>query len=93
MNEPGKHKKDFFIEGAISPAFIADNIARHSSKKNIGAHDIFLGQVRQDIIEGKVVKAIEYSSHKEMAEKELERIREEIIVKHKLSCEIGRAHV
>ena len=81
--------KHFFMDGAILPETIAKSISDHSTKINIGAHDIFLGQVRGDIIDGKLVKAIEYTAYKEMAEKELAQIREDIIVKHKLTC----AHV
>ena len=81
--------KQFFMDGAILPETIAKSISDHSTKINIGAHDIFLGQVRGDIIDGKLVKAIEYTAYKEMAEKELAQIREDIIVKHKLTC----AHV
>ena len=77
------------MDGAILPETIAKSISDHSTKINIGAHDIFLGQVRGDIIDGKLVKAIEYTAYKEMAEKELAQIREDIIVKHKLTC----AHV
>ena len=40
MSEKKKHK--VFVQGAISPQFIADSIAKHSSKTSIGAHDIFL---------------------------------------------------
>ena len=54
-----KKIKNVFIEGAISSQFIAESIAKHSAKKNIGAHSIFLGQVREDIIDGKTVQAIE----------------------------------
>ncbi len=44
-----EHKrKKVWVEGPISPAFIADSIAKHSSKTDIGAHSIFLGQIRQD---------------------------------------------
>ena len=46
MSEKKKHK--VFVEGSISPQFIADSIAKHSTKTSIGAHDIFLGQVRND---------------------------------------------
>jgi molybdopterin synthase catalytic subunit len=84
-----KSRKKFLNDGPISPEAIAESIAKHSAKKNIGAHDIFLGQVRMDIIEGKVVKAIEYSAYNEMAEEAIEKIREETIVKHHLTC----AHV
>jgi|SRR6185369_17436153 len=82
-------KKQFFTEGAISPQKIADSVAKHGTKKNIGAHELFLGQVRADLINGKTVRCIEYSSYKEMAEKEIESIRERMIIKHRLSC----AHV
>ena len=47
-----KKKKSVFLNGAISPGFIADSIAAHSKKTTIGAHDIFLGQVRADFING-----------------------------------------
>ena len=40
-----KKLKNVFIKDAISPTFIADSIAKHQSKTQIGAHDIFLGQV------------------------------------------------
>ena len=81
-----KKKNQFFVEGPISPSAVADSIAKHSSKRNIGAHDIFLGQIRADIIDGKTVSAIEYTAYKEMAETQFEKIRESIIVKHELSC-------
>ena len=50
-----KHQmKNLFKQGPITPDFIASSIAKHSDKKNIGAHSIFLGQVRNDIIDQKV---------------------------------------
>jgi molybdopterin synthase catalytic subunit len=79
-------KHNFFVDGAVSPQFIADSIAKHSSKTDIGAHDIFLGQVRSDIIENKKVTAIEYSVFDEMAEKVLSEIRENMFEKYNLSC-------
>ena len=51
--------KNIFTEGAISPLFISESIAKHATKKEIGAHSIFLGQIRQDEIDGKAVAAIE----------------------------------
>lgn len=78
--------KHIFIEGAISPASIADSIAAHQSKKTIGAHQIFLGQVRADEINGKAVTAIEYTSHVEMALNEMHKIREELFSKYNLTC-------
>ena len=84
-----KKNRSFFVEGAISPQQIADSIASHSRKKNIGAHEIFLGQVRADILNNKTVTAIDYTVYLEMAEKEIEKIREDIIRKYNLTC----AHV
>lgn len=89
MSPEIKNKKHFFTEGPITPQLIAYSIARHSQKKNIGAHQIFLGQVRADAIDGKTVNSIDYSAYSDMADKEIETIRETIIVKFKLTC----AHV
>lgn len=51
MNEVKTHKvKDIFVEGAISASFISDSIAKHSTRTDIGAHEIFLGQVRGDLV-------------------------------------------
>lgn len=74
------------VEGAISPAFIGESIAKHSSKKDIGAHSIFLGQVRNDIINDKKVKAIDYTSYLEMAEDKFHEIREDAFKKYSLTC-------
>lgn len=82
-----EHKpKKVFTEGAITPAFIADSIAKHQSKTDIGAHDIFLGQVRADEIDGKKVGAIEYSAYNEMADEIFHQIRENTFEKFELSC-------
>jgi molybdopterin synthase catalytic subunit len=72
--------------GRIEPEFIATSIAKHQSKTTIGAHQIFLGQVRADEIEGKSVKAIEYSAHEEMTESIIHEIREETFDKFDLTC-------
>ena len=79
-------RKKVFIDGAIHPQFITDSIIKHSSKTNIGAHSIFLGQVRSDIINGKTVQAIEYSAYLEMAENEFHKIREDAFAKFNLTC-------
>lgn len=79
-------KKNVFIEGAISPAFIADSIAKHGTKTEIGGHSLFLGQVRADKIDGKEVTAIEYTAHREIAEEVLFTIREETFQKFDITC-------
>lgn len=81
-----KKKTNVFIEGPISPQFIADSIAKHSTKKGIGAHDIFLGQVRNDVLGENEVKAIDYSTYKPMAEEILLEIREAAFKEYNLVC-------
>lgn len=78
--------KNVFREGAISSEFIATSIAKHQVKTGIGAHNIFLGQVRADVIDGKTVSAIEYSAYEEMANKVFHEIRESAFQKFNLSC-------
>lgn len=81
-----KAAKKVFVGGAISPEFIGQSIARHQSKTGIGAHDIFLGQVRADVIGGKTVAAIDYSAYEPMAEAKFAEIREAAFEKYELSC-------
>lgn len=78
--------KNCFKEGAISPDFIATSIAHHQVKTNIGAHQIFLGQVRADMIDGKEVVAIDYSANEELANKTFHEIREETFDAFDLTC-------
>ena len=70
----------------ISPEFIANSIAHHQVKTTIGAHQIFLGQVRGDLIDSKEVVAIEYTAHEEMANKAFHVIREAAFEKYDLVC-------
>jgi len=78
--------KNVFVDGVIAPQFIGEAIAKHQSKTHIGAHDIFLGQVRADVIDGKEVKAIDYSSYEEMANLKFHEIREAAFERFDLSC-------
>lgn len=81
-----KKPKNVFKEGAISTDFIANSIAKHQVKTGIGAHNIFLGQVRADEINNKVVAAIEYTAHEEMANLKFHEIREATFLKFDLNC-------
>ena len=81
-----KPKKTSFIQWAIPAEFIGNSIANHQSKTTIGAHTIFLGQVRADVIDGKAVVAIDYSAYEEMAEQTFHKIREAAFAKYELSC-------
>lgn len=84
--EAKKKKHNVLIEGPVQPSFIADSIAKHSSKTDIGAHAIFLGQVRADAKEAKAVKAIEYTAYPEMAENILSDIREDLFSRYPITC-------
>lgn len=89
MSNSKPHKvKDIFVEGPIDPATIATSIAKHATRTDIGAHDIFLGQVRADPIVTssaaevrQQVEAIEYTAYREMALEQMTAIREEAFVR------------
>ena len=78
--------KNVFKQGAISSEFIGQSIGKHQSKTDIGAHNIFLGQVRADEIEGKMVVGIEYTAYEDMANEKFHEIREATFEKFNLSC-------
>ncbi|NCO63722.1 MAG: molybdenum cofactor biosynthesis protein MoaE [Flavobacteriales bacterium] len=78
--------KSVFIQGAISSEFIGKSIAKHQTKTSIGAHNIFLGQVRADVVDGKAIKAIEYSAYEDMANAKFYEIRESAFEKFELIC-------
>ena len=78
--------KNIFVEGAISPSKIAESIAHHQSKTEIGAHNIFLGQVRADQLDKKKVSAIEYTAQIDIANQVCHEIREAAFSKYDLSC-------
>ncbi len=78
--------KNIFVDGAITSQFIAEQIEKHSSKTNIGAHSIFLGQVRADVKDNNAVSAIEYTCYQEMALEKMQELREAMFVKYELVC-------
>lgn len=78
--------KNIFFEGPIASDFIGNAIAKHQTKHSIGAHNIFLGQVRADEIENKKVSAIEFTAYKNMANEKAHEIREAVLKKFNLTC-------
>lgn len=83
----GEHKiRNIFVQGPIDPGFIATSIQKHSSQTAIGAHQIFLGQVRADLKRDNKVEAIEYTAYQEMALEKMHQIRQSIFEKHELTC-------
>ncbi len=81
-----KKPKNVFVEGAISSEFIGTSIAKHQTKTSIGAHNIFLGQVRADEIDGKVITGIDYTAYEEMANQKFHEIREATFERFDLTC-------
>ena len=81
-----KKPKKAFVQGAIPPEKIANSVANHQSKRNIGAHSIFLGQIRADEVDGKTVTAIDYTAYEEMAENVFHEIREAAFAKFDITC-------
>lgn len=81
-----KTPRKVFVEGPIEPEKIMSVIAGHTHKTNIGAHEIFMGQVRADEIEQKRIKAIEFTAYEEMAASKLTEIREVAFEKYELNC-------
>jgi molybdopterin synthase catalytic subunit len=66
-------------EGPVSPAAILEIIAKGGENSDCRAHSLFLGYVRRDQIEGKYVKAIEYSAYEEMVIMEADKINKTIL--------------
>jgi molybdopterin synthase catalytic subunit len=81
-----KKLKNIFVSGAIAPAFVAESIQKHNTKTSIGAHSIFMGQVRSDEVDGKKVTGIEYTAYEAMALEKMHAIREAIFSKYALTC-------
>lgn len=84
--EKKRTPKNIFVQGPISPEKIANSIANHSSKTDVGGHSIFLGQVRADVKEGGTVRAIDYTAYEEMALEKAFEIREDVFAKYPLTC-------
>jgi molybdopterin synthase catalytic subunit len=85
-NMSERKPKNIFTSGAIPASFIAESIQKHSTQTAIGAHSIFLGQVRSDVIKNQKVAAIDYTAYEEMALEKMHVIREAIFAKYALTC-------
>jgi molybdopterin synthase catalytic subunit len=72
---------DAFYEGPIPPNLINEIISGQNEKES-GAYSIFLGKVRADSIDNKIVKEIEYSVFSPMAENTLQDIINQVVKKY-----------
>lgn len=66
------------IEGPVPAGFVSLEISKHQSKTAAGAHAMFLGQVRDDLVEGKKVTGIEYSAYDAMIEPVIQDIKDQL---------------
>ena len=81
-----KKLRNIFVNGPISAQSVADSIQKHSTKTDIGAHSIFMGQVRADKIGDEEVTGINYTAYEDMALEKMYQIREDIFAKYPLTC-------
>jgi len=73
------------VNSPISSKIIDRLVSDNQSNPGLGAQSIFLGQVRADKNDKSRVRSIQYSAYVEMAEKEIEKIKETVIKKFDLS--------
>lgn len=69
---------NYLTTGPVTQELISQLVDKMSRKTDSGGHMIFLGQVRADEINGKRVKAIEYSAYSELVNAEAEKIKKQI---------------
>lgn len=70
---------NYLISGSITPVVITTLIGKLAERTDTGGHSIFLGQVRADEINGKKVRAIEYSAYEAMVRVEADKIKDTIL--------------
>lgn len=68
----------YLLNGPVTPQIISLFLEKMKEMKDSGGHSVFIGQVRADIINGKKVKAIEYSAYEGMVTAEADRIKEAV---------------
>ena len=69
----------YLITGPITQNVITRLMEKMREKTDSGGHSVFLGQVRADEINGKKVKAIEYSAYEGMVKVEADKIKETVL--------------
>ncbi len=67
-------KNRYLVGGPITPLLISELMTLGDDDTGTGAVSIFIGRVRDDEVEDKRVKAIEYSAYEEMVVREADGI-------------------
>ena len=75
-------EEKYLITGPVTSGKISELVEKMGRKTDSGGHMIFLGQVRADEIDGKRVKAIEYSAYSEMVNVEAEKIKKTVLAEY-----------
>lgn len=71
--------KNYLLKGPVTFSIISEYLEKIREKKDSGGHSVFIGQVRADEINGKRVKAIEYSAYEGMVNAEVNKIKQEVL--------------
>jgi molybdopterin synthase catalytic subunit len=66
---------NILINGPVSREIILEFLESSGRDTDTGGHSVFLGRVRADIVNGKRVKAIEYSAYESMVRVEADKIK------------------
>lgn len=69
-----KHTCFEFMEGPIPSPLVADWLQKGNAHHDAGAYSVFMGQVRNDVIDNKTVRSIDYSANKILAEEVMTKI-------------------
>lgn len=69
---------NYLTEGPVSGELILSLIEKMKDQTDAGGHSIFLGQVRADEVNGRKVRAIEYSAYVELVNVEADKIKKEV---------------
>jgi molybdopterin synthase catalytic subunit len=73
-----------FVDGPVSSEIISGLVSNYQSNHELGAQCIFLGKVRADEKDQSKVQSIHYSAYAEMAENEIEKIKENAVKEYGL---------
>jgi molybdopterin synthase catalytic subunit len=70
---------DYLVKGPVSLEIVKMLMDNMSKQYDAGGHTFFLGQVRADAVEGRLVKAIEYSAYEGMVQAEADKIKKSVM--------------
>ena len=75
---------NLFVQGAITSALLAQAVEGLQRKTGLGAHSIFLGQVRADETPAGPVTAIHYTAYEDMAREKAAEICAAVVEEYQL---------